>query len=193
MANHLTVDLASKFSALCVQDERGRVLHQADSRGKSATEFADEIALTAERFDVWLILIEDVPYGISSQAMVKPVLRLQGIIIKALADKNLLGLTLFINPQSWQKTFGINPRDKQPVREEHARLQALEFGYEPPDLIGQYAASLPEGTKVLKKHTNPLAKTMTDYIDAFLMGRFVLRQGLFGDITKLSGVQPPSV
>ncbi len=193
MTAHLTVDLASKFSALCVQDERGQVLHQADSRGKSATEFADEVALTAERFDVWLVLIEDVPYGISSQAMVKPVLRLQGIIIKALADKNLLGLTLFINPQSWQRTFGINPRDKPAVREEVARLAALEFGYSPPDLIAQYAASLPEGAKVLKKNTNPLAKTMTDYIDAFLMGRFVLRQGLFGDLTKMSGVQPPSV
>lgn len=193
MSAHLTVDLASKFSALCVQDERGQVLHQADSRGKTASDWADEIALTAERFDVWLTLIEDVPYGISSQAMVKPVLRLQGIIIKALIDKNLLGSTLFINPQSWQKTFGINPREKPAVREETARLAALEFGYAPPDLIGQYTSSLPEGTKVLKKNTNPLAKTMTDYIDAYLMGRFVLRQGQFGDLAKMSGIQPPSI
>lgn len=193
MPTHLTVDLASKFSALCVQDERGQVLHQADSRGKTASDFADEIAITAERFDVWLILIEDVPYGISSQAMVKPVLRLQGIIIKALIDKNLLGLALFINPSSWQKTYEGVSRGKQPEREEAARLAALSFGYSPPDLIGQYTATLPEGAKVLKKNTNPLAKTMTDYIDAYLMGRFVLRQGQFGDLAKLSGVQPPSI
>ncbi len=193
MPNHLTVDLASKFSALCVQDERGGVLHQADSRGKTAIAWAEEIALTAERFDVWLILIEDVPYGISSQAMVKPVLRLQGIIIKALADKNLLGITLFINPSSWQRTYEGVSRGKAPEREEAARQAALSLGYTPPDLISQYAASLLEGAKALKKHTNPLAKTMTDYIDAYLMGKFVLRQGQFGDLAKLSGVQPPSI
>lgn len=187
--NILVVDLAAKFSAGCVMGEDGKVLHEFDSRGKSAFEFTDEIVFNAWRFKVTSVVLEDVPYGISSQAMVKPVLRLQGIIIRALGDKGLLQHALFLNPSTWQNTYPGVARGPAKDRVEAARQAALSAGYTPPDLVAQYVASLPEGTKILKKNTNPLEKVMTDYIDAFLMARWVLRQGAFGDLIKVKGVQ----
>ena len=98
----LTVDLASKFSAACVRGEAG-VLREFDSSGKTAFQFALELAKAAEEFQPDLILIEDVPYGISSQAMVKPVLRLQGILLLAL--HRFMDKILFVNPSTWQKEY----------------------------------------------------------------------------------------
>lgn len=192
----LTVDLASKFSACNVSDGGG-VLCEFDSAGLSAFEFAKKIRDAAVKFNVDLILIEDVPYGISSQAMVKPVLRLQGVVITVLHLH--LHKILFVNPSTWQKAYpgvatapkGTPKNQRDFVRSEAARLAALERGYTPPDLVARYVASLPEGTRVLKKHTNPLVKSMTDYVDAFLMNDWAQRLGSFEAVaSQPSGVQP---
>ena len=174
----LTVDLASKYSAAILRDSDGKVYHQFDSGGQSALHFADQVASAEKFYDPEVVLIEDVPYGISSQSMTKPVLRLQGAIIHAMATE--LDKVLWINPSTWQKAYpgvGTAPKGMAKAAGAAFRIQAAldhaeRLGYTPPDLVAAYIESLPEGTKVLKKHTSPLEKTMTDYVDAFLMNHW---------------------
>lgn len=193
------MDLASKFSAAVLRDSTGQVLWQGDSANLSAFRWADTIARIAhgirEKAEELHVLIEDVPYGISSQAMTKPVLRLQGMIIYALGDMEFY----FINPSTWQKEYegvarspkGMSKADGAKARIEAARVAAENLGYTPPNLVQAYVESLPEGTKVLKKHTNPLSKNMTDYVDAFLMNDWLMRHE--HEYKTLTGVQPPVI
>lgn len=186
----ITVDLAAKFSAVCVMDEHHEVHCEFDSRGKSSFQFADEIREAVVNYRPEFVLVEDVPYGISSQAMVKPVLRLQGIVGRELAQVGMLDKTLFLNPSTWQKKYPGVARGPKPDREEAARSAAVFYGYNPPDLIGQYVATLEPGVRVLKKHTEPLHKTMTDYIDAYLMARWSYDLGSFAVHAATKGLQP---
>lgn len=191
----LTVDLAAKFSAVVARDRGGKVHHQFDSMNKSPFAFAAEVGAFARRSDVELVAIEDVPYGISSQAMVKPVLRLQGIMIAVLHP--VLEKTLFIAPATWMRDYpgvqrapkGLTKSQADKYRIEQANIHAANCGYTPPDLVQQYIDSLPEGTKVLKKHTAPLEKSMTDYVSAFLMNDFASKR-TEEEFRGLQGVAP---
>jgi len=199
----LTVDLAAKFSAACVQDDAGEVHREWDSRGVSHIAFARSLRDAAIDFGFdpdSRILVEDVPYGISSQGQVKSPLRFQGIVIDELED--FLGQTFFVNPRTWQTFFGcaIVPKElakgmTKTMKESWligaAAQAAADRGYSPPDLVAQFIAEQPEGARILKKDTNPLTKNMTDYVDAFLMGRWV--REFDGDVRTLSGVQPPFI
>lgn len=188
----LTVDLASKFSAVSVQDEDGGVLCEFDSNDKSSFQFAKEIAQAAHDYDVRAVLIEDVPHGINRLFMVKAVLRLQGFVMFSLIVAKKLDVTYFISPNDWMKYFNCVKKRGQSDNDhiEDLRSAAAFLGYEAPDLVGAYVKSLPEGTKVLKKHTNPLEKSRTDYVAAFLMGRWLLATP---DYATAKGVQPPSI
>jgi hypothetical protein len=191
----LSVDLASQFSAAMVTDERREVHWQGDSGGVSSVEWARTLARVAMVYDVEIVLIEDVPYSVMGQGQTKGIFRLQGIIM---AMMHKIGdRVLWINPQEWQKTFpgvGTAPKEipkgaaRLAYRVEAARVHALNLGYTPPDLIAQYVASLPEGTRVLKKFTNPLAKTMTDYVDAYLISHWAWEH--HNTIRSFKGVQP---
>jgi hypothetical protein len=196
----LAVDLASKFSAGVLMDDGGQVLHQFDSWNKSSLTFAWQITDVALMdYGVDLILIEDVPYGISNQSMVKPVLRLQGIIIGQLARASVLSHTRFLNPSTWQNAYegvGRVPRElakemtktqKDKYRIEQARLHAERLGYTGPDLLTDYAADIPEKGKERTDARNQLKKASTDYVDAFLMAKWA--QGV-ENIDSLSGCQP---
>lgn len=193
----LTVDLASKFTAAMLRSDDGEVHRQFDSRGKSSFQLAREVESLADEAD--LILIEDVPYGISSQAMTKPVLRLQGVLIRELEKQ--LHKVYFLNPSTWQKAYpgvatapkGLTKTAKDAYRIEAARAHAERLGYTAPDLVAEYIASVPEGTKILKKHTNPLEKVMTDYVDAFLMNDWAHGIGNLSAFSNLAGVQPPNI
>lgn len=187
---YLSVDLASKFSAWIVTDEKSKVHTQGDSSGLTPIQVADEIANLASTYNVKLVLIEDVPYGISGQFQTKPVLRLQGIIIKAIHQKNpeLLERTLWINPSTWQRSFEGVARGLPADRLAAAKQHAKQTGYTAPDLVGEYISTLPEGKKPLKKHTNPLEKTQSDYVDAWLISIW-LRANL-DTLQTISGVQP---
>lgn len=185
----LTVDLAAKFSAYNVMDSNYEVHREGDSRGKSAFQFVEELVSAVVDFEPDLILVEDVPYGISSQAMVKPVLRLQGILIHALGQIDALDHTIFVNPSTWQKEYKGVARGPALDRIEAARFHADFMGYQPPNLVAEHIAALPEGKRVLKKDTNPLEKTMTDYIDAFLMARWSYNIGDFTTHVATKGCQ----
>lgn len=190
-----TVDLASRFSACIIRSRDGEVHGQFDSRGKSPFEFAAECARWARKPEVELVVIEDVPYGISSQAMVKPVLKYQGVFIAVLHP--VLEKVYFCVPSTWMKVFpgvqrapkGLTKAASDQYRIEQALQHAAELGYHPPNLVQEYIDSLPEGTKVLKKHTAPLEKSMTDYVSAFLMNEFARRFSK-EDFAALQGVSP---
>jgi hypothetical protein len=187
----LTVDLASKFSAVCVMDEGGGVLCEFDSGGVSPIDFVDQIVDTAVAFGVSLLVIEDVPPNNKfTQYMTKPVTRLQGVIIYPLAKNDLLSSTVFVNPSEWQRTYDGVSRGTPEDRIEAARVAALALGYTPPDLVAPYIASLPEGKRPLKKMTKPLEKQMTDYIDAFLIARWALTFDTYEQLTESKNVQP---
>jgi hypothetical protein len=194
----LSVDLASKFSAAILRDETGQVRWQADSAGKTANEWVDTLAAVADRisqnFELH-ILVEDVPYGVSSQAMTKPATRLQGMLMHAMGTIEFY----FINPSTWMKDYegvarapkGMTKAESLKYRDAKALEHATRLGYEPPDLIQKYKDSLPEGTKVLKKNTDPLAKSMTDYVMAFLINDWLQRH--VDEYKTLTGVQPPLI
>lgn len=186
----LTVDLASKFSAAMLRDSEGQVRWQGDSFNLSPKEWVKRLGQVARTSNPEHILVEDVPYGISSQAMTKPVTRLQGMLMLEL-DRDFY----FINPATWQKEYpgvgrapkGMTKTEASKYRIEKAIEFALQLGYEPPNLVQQYIDSLPEGSKILKKFTNPLEKNMTDYVDARLMNDWLERH--VDDYTTISGVQ----
>jgi hypothetical protein len=163
----LSIDLASKFSAVCVYNGR-QVVEEFDSAGMSAFDFVLRV-VRAVQYNPRLIVVEDVPYGISNQSMVKPVLRLQGVLIHGLGLIKALDRTVFVNPRVWQSTFEGVARGDAKDRIEAARVAALSLGYSAPDLVAMYMLTLEPGERVLKKHTAPLEKQMTDYVDAFLI------------------------
>jgi hypothetical protein len=192
---YLTVDLASKFSAAILRDGAGRVIWQGDSGKNSASEWVSRLGHLVRRMEeaahpITHILVEDVPYGISNQAMVKPVLRLQGMLIHELGSS-----FYFINPSTWQKEYegvsrapkGMTKAEGAKYRIEKAAEHAKNLGYEAPDLVQQWIDENPD-KKPLKKYTNPLDKARTDYCDAFLMNDWLQRHQ--DDYTTLSGVQP---
>lgn len=191
----VTVDLAAKFSAAMARERSGEIHHQFDSSNKTHFEFAAEIGRLARRPDVELVVIEDVPYGISSQAMVKPVLKYQGILMAVMHP--VLDKVLFMAPATWMKDYpgvqrapkGLTKSQADAYRIEQAALHAANYGYTPPDLVQQYIDSLPEGTKILKKNTNPLEKSMTDYVSSFLMNHFVSNR-TEEEFRGLQGVSP---
>lgn len=192
----LTVDLASKFSAAMVSDNAGEVHREWDSRGMTHFQFARTLADAFRDFNIVIALIEDLPYGISSQAMTKPVTRFQGAIMLALED--YLDRVYFVNPSTWQSAYEgvarlpkgmkLSKTEAAKFRINAASVHAEKRGYLPPNLVQTFIDAQPEGTRILKKHTDPLVKNMTDYVDAFLMGDWVRHHA--GDVTTLSGVQP---
>jgi len=193
----LTVDLAAKFSAALVRDrDSGEVHRQFDSMNKSHFGFAAEIGRIAREDEIEMVVIEDVPYNPKyTQAMVKPVLKFQGVMIAVLHP--VLEKVAFLDPSAWMRMFpgvqrapkGLTKAESDKYRIEQARQHAANLGYEPPDLVQQYIDSLPEGKKILKKDTAPLEKAMTDYVSAFLMSEFV-RSMSPEQFRSLQGVSP---
>lgn len=192
----LSVDLASQFSAAVLRGAGGEVRHQFDSRDKTALRFCQEVSTDAVVADI--IVIEDVPYGISNQNMIKPALRLQGAMCAYLTAKNALDRTVFMSPNVWMKDFpgvahsttkGLSKAASDQERIDTAAFHAQQAGYTPPDLVAEYTALCAQtGKKILKKDTNPLVKSMTDYVSAWLMSEFTRRFTLT-ELRVMPGVQ----
>lgn len=164
----LNIDLAAKFSAASVMDGPA-LLHQFDSWGKTPNQFVSEIVSIAKKYKVEVIAVEDVPYGLSKQFMIKPALRLQGRLIQELENAGLAANTLFINPATWQRTFeGVYGG-----KEKGALAAAGAFGYQPPDMLAIHEDEIPAKGPERAKVRAQLKKASTDYVDAYLIGVFV--------------------
>ena len=196
MTTVLSVDLAAQFSAAVLRGAGGEVLHQFDSRNKPSLRFCQEVAAAATGADI--VVIEDVPYGISNQNMIKPALRLQGALCAYLTARDALDCTVFMSPNVWMKDFpgvshsttkGLSKAASDQERIDTAAFHALQAGYTPPDLVGAWEAECREvGRKILKKDTNPLRKSETDYVSAWLMSEFTRRFTLT-ELRVMPGVQ----
>lgn len=187
--NYLAVDLASKFSAAVILDRKGRVLCEFDSWKYSQIEFAELCANTAVAYDVKVALVEDLPYGLSMQAQTKPVTRLQGILIKAFHDLEMLDKLYFVNPVEWQKTFdGVYKGGAA-----GARAAAERLGFSQRHPIEMYADSIPPLGKAHAKARASvranLKKASTDYDDAYLIGIYALLEHQKETLFTHKGVQ----
>lgn len=196
----LAVDLAAKLSAAVQRGAGGEVTLQFDSRGKSPLAFCKEIAQASRSSDI--VVVEDVPYGISSQMMIKPVLRLQGALISYLIALGAFESTIFMVPSVWMKDFpgtqhattkGLSKSASDQERIDTARFHAERLGYTPPDLVADWEHHCSvEGRKALKKDTNVLTKSMTDYVSAFLMSEYA-RRFSYDELIAMPGVSPASL
>jgi hypothetical protein len=184
-----TIDLAARFSAANVMDPDGTVLHEFDSWNKTAFAFVDEIIDAAVKYDVDILVFEDVPYGLSKQFMIKPVLRLQGIIIHALGMANLIEKTVFLNPSTWQRSFeGVFGG-----KAAGAAAAATGFGYTAPNMLEIHADEIPAKGKERSKMREQLKKASTDYVDAYLMSKWSIDFTSRDEMLEKSGVQAISI
>ena len=168
---------------------KGGILEEFDSWGQTSFAFISEIIRVAIKYDVDAIFIEDVPYGLSKQFMIKPVLRLQGVLIHALHLGGLLEKTLFLNPSTWQRAFEGVWKGKAV-----GALKAAEvLGYTPPDMLTLHKKDVPAHGKERAKVRAQLKKASTDYVDAFLMAKYVFSFASLEDMRGKPGMQEPSI
>lgn len=191
----LSVDLASRFSAVVVMSRDLKVHTEFDSWGKTVFEFVDEVVDTATDYDVEFIILEDVPFGISSQAQVKSPFRLQGMLMKALGQEELLERTVFLSPSTWQRHFpGVWKGGA-----EGARVAASALGYTAPDMLSIHSDEVPptgQGPEVAKMRSKiraQLKKASTDYVDAFLIGAWASGYESLEELVSAKGVQLPFI
>jgi len=185
----LTVDLAARFSAATVMNSSFKILEEFDSWGKSSFDFVNAVINAAVKHRVDIIVFEDVPYGLSKQFMIKPVLRLQGVFIHALGLADLIEKTVFLNPATWQRTFeGVYGK-----KAAGALAAAQLLGYNPPDMLAIHADEIPAKGKERTKMREQLKKAATDYVDSFLMARWALTHSSRDEMLEKSGIQAISI
>jgi len=192
----LAVDLASRMSAVILLDPvptagslHGEVIDQFDSWSSPALAFAAEIARCAAQADVDWVVIEDVPYGISSQKMTKPVTRLQGVLISKLANVNMLERTVFLDPARWQRELDIYGKEGK----KRAHHLATSFDYHAPDTLELHRPDWDDDRLTGRQKSSikaDLRKLQTDYDDAFLIAKWTAMQT---DLRAVQGVQEPSI
>lgn len=195
------VDLASRFSAVVLRDEGGEVVDQWDSRGMSAFSFAAKIARISLDPECEYTVCEDVPHGVKSLFMTKPVTRLQGCIM--MASWKTIDRLYFMQPATWMQQFpgvqrvpadvgkGMTKAQKDKWRIAKAEEHARALGYEAPDLLAQWIADNP-GVKPLKKNTGDLDKSRSDYVSAWLMSEF-LRAYHEQDLAGITGIEVANI
>lgn len=181
----LALDWAAKFTAGMVLDH-GSIQRQFDSWDKAPFAFCVEVASVAREFDVDLVLVEDLPYGINQQSQIKAVLRMQGILMRELNVVDKLDVTRFLTPSTWQRYFeGVFRCGK-----EGARAAADRLGYTAPDLLAIHADEIPAKGPERTKMRAQLKKAMTDYDDSFLIGTWGSELSLSEVMDK---TQPPMI
>ncbi len=165
----LAIDLAAKYSAACLMTERYEVVEQFDSWGPEEATFIWRIADTYTEANV--LMIEDLPHGLTYNQTTKKVCRLQGRIFHACragnryADEDIV----FAAPAEWRKHYGL----KRGTGPDIVVPTAAEFGYTPPDLS--------ERAKGVKGGKAIARKVQTDYCSAYLIARWALdMKGIHG-------------
>jgi len=174
------VDLAAKFSALCVMDLQHGVIAEDHSWGKSEDEWVDAVVSpfynSLDNLPLALV-IEDIPHAVGFRKLVKHVCQLQGRIVQAMTSVGAGDRVVFVPPQLWQMYFPGVYRGKA----EGALKAAESFGYTPPHLL----------TKDLHgKDRMDARKTMTDHVDAYLIARWFLDNlNKYGTLEEFLNIQ----
>ncbi len=165
----LAVDLAAKFSAVCVMDDAYHVLQEWDSFGLTESAF---IGSLLEPFLVNVvvpeaIVIEDLPHRLPQTSTVKAVARLQGRIYDRFERVSLHELMVFCSPATWRNTMpilrrkGLGPQAVIDV--------AATYGYQPP-LDDLKVRAKGKGGLTLAR------KVASDYCSAYLIARWAVDQ-----------------
>lgn len=162
----LAVDLAAKFSAVCLMDDDFTVLTQFDSFLTREDAFIYTIAsawmFASEHRTPEVMVVEDLPHGLKYSTLIKTVCRLQGRIVQAMHDDYTD--ILFLAPREWRSHYlglerGTGPEAVVPV--------AAEFGYTPP-LENLLTRAKGNGGKT------KAMKVATDYCAAYLIARWAI-------------------
>lgn len=182
------MDLASKFSAGMVVDQDSQVLCEFDSWKINQLQLVDVCIALAKKWEVDMVMVEDLPYGLSKQFQTKPATRLQGMFIKEFHNHDLLDKLYFVNPSTWQHELKVFKAGK-----DAARLKAEELGFEQRLPIEKYADLIPplgkEHAKARAAVRSQLKKASTDYDDAFLIGHWTIQKLKEGTLETYKGVQ----
>jgi hypothetical protein len=169
----LAVDLAAKFSAMCLIDASGAVVGEEHSWGMSPATWVMMISNKSHIPDV--VVVEDLPYGAGQTKTVRDVYRLQGRLIVSLEYAGNESKLVWIAPKLWQdyyKPYGMKAGDKKVAR----AIAVEKYGYNPPELLHKDLHG------VDRVHAR---KTMEDHVDAFLIARYMLEQSQeYGSPTK---------
>jgi len=157
----VAVDLAAKYSAFCVLGSDNTVIDQDHSWQKSESEWVDRIVARFYESDPLpsVLAIEDLPHGVGYKKIVKEVCRIQGRIYQSMLNAGEEDKVVFIPPQVWQihnKTYRKGIVGEAEV--------AASLGYVPPSLLNK---------DIHGKDRIAARKTETDYVAAYLIGRYV--------------------
>jgi len=159
----LAVDLAAKYSASCVMDDAGRVYEQNDSWGRTEKQFLDLITSPwMQTNPPDLMVVEDLPHGVSYMTTTKAVCRLQGRIVERMDYLGSLSSVLFAAPIEWRRVYtglerGTGAAAVVPVAE--------ALGYTAPDLSHRI---LRAGDKAIAR------KVASDYCAAYLIAKWMI-------------------
>lgn len=166
----LCVDLAARFSAACLTDNSGSLVGQWHSWQSSPFQWACALACEFSTLPVScdpLMVIEDLPHGLGISRTVRDVYRLQGMIIQQVKNYHDENRIVFIPPMLWQSSFkplGVKPGDKKAIK----AAAEEKYGYTPPQLLHKDLHGID------RQHAR---KTMEDYVDAFMISRYMLEVG----------------
>ena len=158
----LAVDLAARYSAACLMDDDYHVIAQFDSWQTPESRFIDAVAeYFAALTTPEVLVVEDLPHGLSYTTLVKTVCRLQGRLFDRV-DSHMEGeKVLFLAPIQWRNHYGL----KRGTGPTIVVPTAATFGYQPPDLLAR-----------AKGNGGPsrAAKIATDYCSAYLIARWAV-------------------
>lgn len=136
-----------------------------------------------------ILIIEDLPHGVSYGEGLKNTARMQGRIIECMYELSYLDRVLFLQPMAWQAGLGVN-KQKGMTDTEYVKFQietARQLGYTPPNMVKEYDSMIVHlKGKERQAVRNKLKKVETDHVSAFLgyawaVGKYK-RDGTFDDI-----------
>jgi hypothetical protein len=174
----VAIDLAARWSAGVQLTEDLRVLDQWSTYHLSEAQFVQ--AVTAPFRHVpeveapYALIVEDLPHQVPYSTLVKTVARVQGRLVESMLRMGRGEWeVIFYPPALWMRSYGDKVWRQGP---EVVVEVAKEYGYAPPDLLGEVEdEAAREGRRSKALSRNQAKKSLTDYCAAFLMGRFAVQ------------------
>lgn len=160
----LAVDLAAKYSAACLMDDSHRVLKEFDSWDLTEDAFIYRLSSFWMRPETpEVMIVEDLPHGLSYSGVIKTVCRLQGRIAQAMHDTTDGDWNdiVFAAPAAWRAHHGL----KRGTGITALFETAWRYGYTPPDFTERAKGN---GGRTRAQ------KVQSDYCSAYLIARWAI-------------------